>query len=1098
MTEVRGGRYEIEQVVGGGGQGWVARARDRRLGRVVALKVRPVTDEVERANVLDEARAMLAIPPHQGLPTLREEFFDGDAYYLVSDWIEGRSVEEVLRDTGRPGLAAPAVAALIARVAEALHHLHSAARPVVHGDVKPSNILITDGGTPVLVDFGIARLGDAGRGVGSRGYAAPEITAGDVATPAADVFGLAATAFTLLAGASPTGDEADWRLLSRRGSGRIQRVIRRALSFDPDRRPSALEFATEFGAAVRDARPTGFIALLEVVPASPRHEEMVAEHGGWPAGEGTYVFERVEDAAGAAVACRSDEVRCAVHAGDDADPDGTGPLFSTVWGLRMAAPAGRILLSAPAAARLSALPPRHVLRSIGEVTLADLSGPVGVFELAGPAEPATKPATIDAARNNLAAAFTSFVGRRSETERVLELLGAGRMVTVTGAGGLGKTRIAMRAAAAAAPIAPAGVWVVDIAPLPNAETIAYSAAAAIGVTPHAGDDAVAAVESALAGDAVLLVLDNCETQIDGAAAFAERLLRACPRLRVLATSREPLRIPGEVVAPVGPLAADAGGARLLLERGAEHAAAPPDAGIAAEIARRLDGIPLAIELAAAALYAMPAADLLARIDERFSLLTKGVRTAPPRHRTLEALIESGYELLDDAGREVFRRLGAFAGSFSVDGAAAVAGIDHDGADAFVRTLTDRSLLSRQPAARFRLLETIRIYALERLRESGEEEPARLRQVAWLERLVREATRRFMRDEPAAWLDIEAEIDNIRDAIRWGTRSAHPDRTLGLAGAMGEFWRHSGRWREGLGLIELLLRAGPHVEHDEATLAEARCSAAQLAWRLGRLDDAGGYATSALELRHVLTGDLRIVPLLVLGNVATIRGAYPESRAWYSEGLAVTEPGTTAEAALLGNISNTLWLEGDLDAGERYARDAMEIWQRHGHTASIAIQKLGQIATLRGDYTTGHAQLLRALEIDVEHGFRAGIAFGRMWIARSLAGLGDRAGAARSVAEAVELFGELSDPMGRCAAIEMAALVAAEAGDPATAGRLLGAADTERLRIGSDLWRFHQWIDETVSAGARDAEAFERARDAGRSLPLDRAVALALETMSALA
>ena len=467
-------------------------------------------------------------------------------------------------------------------------------------------------------------------------------------------------------------------------------------------------------------------------------------------------------------------------------------------------------------AEQAGLDPGPELRRVERAILAQdpaLSAPA---PLAPAPEPAAPPARRG--RTNLRAPLTSFVGRKEELARVLELLDGGRLVTLTGPGGVGKTRLAVEAARSAS--ASDGPWVVELARLRDGRLVPLTVLDALGLVeerprlaaPAAQADAEDQLLAALRGRRVLLVLDNCEHLAEPVATLVEALLAGCPGVRVLATSREPLRVPGEVRWPVpalpvppGPVEperlAEFAGTRLFLERAA--AAVPgfavhthAEASAVAEVCRRLDGLPLAIELAAARAGALPPRELAARLDDRFRLLTAGARTALPRQQTLRAVVDWSWDLLDRSERAALRRLGVLMGGLTLEAAEAVcAGPELETAEVAgtISSLVDRSLVTVTPAAtlpplwwpgieamelppppdagggepRYGLLETVRAYALERLAEAGETDRVARAHAEWCVRLAEAAEPELRGHDQLVWIErISAELDNLRAALRW--------------------------------------------------------------------------------------------------------------------------------------------------------------------------------------------------------------------------------------------------------------------------------------------------------------------------------------------
>jgi predicted ATPase/DNA-binding SARP family transcriptional activator len=413
------------------------------------------------------------------------------------------------------------------------------------------------------------------------------------------------------------------------------------------------------------------------------------------------------------------------------------------------------------------------------------------------------------AQHNLPVRLTSFIGRRREVDEAIGLLGHSRLVTLTGPGGAGKTSLAIEVAARVTDHYGDGVCLIRLAGVTDPAHLARAVADTLGVPDGAGSvtDRLARY---LRERTSLLVLDNCEHLVDASAALAEQLLMACDRLRLLATSREPLAVPGEVQLAIGPLdtppedavpaempAYDA--VRLFLDRA--HAALPafrldPVTTVAvAEVCRRLDGIPLAIELAAARVKTLTIGEIAARLEDRFGLLTAGPRTAEARQRTLRATVQWSHNLLTDQEQVVFRRLSVFRGGWSADAAEHVcadAGIDQSQVIGLLAALVDRSLVvaDHREAVRFRMLETLRHYAAERLREAGEHDRVARAHAAYYTAVAEQAEPQLRGADQGRWLRwLRTERDNLRVAMAWCRAHAatEPDLGLRLAGALGWFW-----------------------------------------------------------------------------------------------------------------------------------------------------------------------------------------------------------------------------------------------------------------------------------------------------------------------
>ncbi len=436
---------------------------------------------------------------------------------------------------------------------------------------------------------------------------------------------------------------------------------------------------------------------------------------------------------------------------------------------------------------------------------------------------------------NLPLLLTSFIGREPDVDTVRQLLGKTRLLTLTGAGGCGKTRLALEVAQWAAQTSAYtdGIWLVALAPLSDEAVLVPTVAAVLGARERTGERLLETLTTFLRPKQVLLLLDNCEHLVLACAQLADALLRGCPRLTILATSREPLSIGGERPWPVPSLrlpdprrvrtlaaVAACEAVQLFVQRAQVVRPAftltEQNSGLAEQICRRLDGIPLAIELAAARLSSLSLEQILARLDDRFRLLTGGSRTALPRQQTLRATLDWSHDLLSDRERLLLRRLSEFAGGWVLEAAEAVCvghGIEAEEVLDLLAGLVAKSLVAPtegRAGSRYGLLETMRQYGREKLVTAGEERALRDRHLTWYLALAEQAAQRIGGAERELWLDrLEAELENLRSALRWSSlEEGRYEAGLRLAAALEDFWYVRGYVGEGRRwLEELLARAG---------------------------------------------------------------------------------------------------------------------------------------------------------------------------------------------------------------------------------------------------------------------------------------------------
>ncbi len=699
------------------------------------------------------------------------------------------------------------------------------------------------------------------------------------------------------------------------------------------------------------------------------------------------------------------------------------------------------------------------------------------------AAPAALPAhTADpvlAPRTNLPAGLTSFVGREAELGRVAILLREHRLVTLTGPGGAGKTRLAVEAARAAlggAGALPGGAWLAELAPVTDPREVTQAVLLAFGLreqalvpvartvpggdgrTGDASADPLDRLTAALAGRQALLVLDNCEHLIGAAATLADRVLARCPRMRVLATSREPLNITGEVLWPVGPLAASPA-VQLFTERA--RAVCPGfqvsqgNADAVQDICRALDGMPLAIELAAARARTMTPGQIASRLDDRFRLLTGGSRTAMPRHQTLRAVVDWSWDLLAEPERAMLRRLSAFTGGATVAAAERVCAAppvpERDVLD-LLTALADKSLLTVRQAEdgpRYGMLEIIKAYAAERLTEAGEQETLRRGHAAYFLEFAAPTQRLLLGAGQLDWMRrLDADAGNVHAAIRAAVAAGDADTATGLVGEFGWYWWLRSMKKEGGDLAEETLGlVGALPDEARKRISPARLA---LAYAMGgvvtfdtpRLPAAVDWLRTATRLGAQAGGE--DYPVLRLAAPLAALIAEPGMAAHDVFDVVINDPDPWVGAmarVLRGQVA--LNLGGQIGSAEADSRAALaaftELGERWG--MAVSLSALAMLAGWRGEFTAAIADLERAVALAAELGTTEDQVQFRALLARVLwlAGGGQRERSRAELARAVREAEELGWPWVTGFAAWTAGDLARLDGDPAAARAHLGRA-----------------------------------------------------------
>jgi predicted ATPase/class 3 adenylate cyclase/Tfp pilus assembly protein PilF len=1005
---------------------------------------------------------------------------------------------------------------------------------------------------------------------------------------------------------------------ARRPSRQVAERLADALELPPDERLAFTRAARAEMAADRLAPPTHSVPQAAFVPAATlpsgtvtflfsdierstqlwehhvqvmavalaRHDailrQAVTDHGGVivkTSGDGIHaVFARAPDALTATLAAQRVLhtevwgatgplwVRMALHTGvaEERDGDYFGPPLNRVARLTAAAHGGQILLSRATQELVrDHLPADVSLRDLGEHVLRGLSRPEQIFQLVVPDLPADFPAlaTLDHRRTNLLAQPTRLIGRDREVATVCTLLRTPdvRLLTVTGPGGIGKTRLALQVGAELLDAFPDGVYFVDLVPIHDPNLVVTTIAQTLDVRESGEQVLLDQLKGYLREKQLLLLLDNFE-QVVAAASSVATLLAACPRLKVLVTSRAVLHLRGEKEVSLPPLALPDLGQIPPLDQLTQYAAVAlfiaraldvqPDFAVTndnalavAEICARLDGLPLAIELAARRIKLFAPEALLAQLSNRLALLTGGARDLPERQQTLRKTIDWSYALLSPDEQLLFRRLAVFMGGWTLAAAEAVCNVDGNlGLDVLddLATLVDHSLLRKAVGLgnepRFTMLETIREYALERLAASGEAEALRRRHAAYFLQLAEQAERELIGPQQMAWLRrLDQELDNLRTALEWSLES-NVQMGLQLASALMRYWEAHGPVHEGIGWLARLIRQ-PQAAARTVARAKTLTALGYLnAWQ-SEFAQAQLFAEEGLALYREL-GDQRGVAftLFTLGNTFCLQADYAaghallfeslalyktlgdksgmadvlqqlgfftdsqdyeRARAYLEESLALCRAlsHSTGISSVLGDLGTLALRQGDFAAARHWFEESLEIEKSLSISgvAAHGLLHLGELALRQGDYEQARAYFEESLALWPESGQTL---FG-LWSLVNLGYValrqGDAARAYTLFAETQQRFNETGSKIGVVYALEGLASLAVAQGWPARALRIFAWTDAMRTVIGERHPVEQADVDRDVAIirAQLDEATFAAAWGEGRAMTLEQAIVDAL-------
>ena len=971
-------------MIGAGSQGEVLCARDLVHDRLVAIKVRRTSSAADREELLTEARTLLNVRPHPGMSMAREDFFAAGRYHLVMDWVQGVDFAQWLAEESPPGRSYVDVLRVLREVAQTLDHLHGHQPPVVHKDVKPSNILIDRDGRAVLVDFGLSGLrGVRHRRSGTAGYRAPEVSAGEPFGPPADIFSLAATTYFAFAGEPPEpGGRPPWRGVPPALIPALESALARGLALDASRRPASAR---------------AFVELL-APPAVPRH---------------------------------------------------------------------------------------------------------------------------------LPSALTRFVGREAELSELARALYDTRLLTLTGIGGVGKTRLSVQLAAQESWAYPGGVWFVELGPLSDGDFVVPAIAKVVGARELPGRSLLETLTERLREQRTLLVIDNCEHLLDAAAEAAELLLKAAPELHIVATSRQPLDIFGEVTHPVLPLPTPRSDSALTADDlGAyESVALFCDRAVAAEasftlqtnnarsvaaICERLDGLPLALEMAAARLRDLRIEELVSSLSTSVDL--PGSRTAPARQRTLAATVQWSYGLLPAPTAALFRRLSVFAGTFTREAVVAVCAEPDNPAPGICDLLDDlvqRSMVvmhdradpppsaSGKDSRRYGLLETLRRFGEQRLADQEGRERFADRHLAWFLSFAEDQSDLLFGPSESQVLSmLERDMDNFRLALRRALDEQSSEALFRLTRALSRFWNVRAYWSEGRRWLEETLAAAPDAP--AAFRAPAMAAAAVMAENEGNFRVATRLGQDGLRLaRDVGDGATAGEALNSLSNIAQAQGDRVLSNRLLDECLAEWRSsgavrGTVSSfAGALGAVGWRAAWRGELSEARRLFHEALlAAEQLQIRRARVnCLMGLATVAEAEGNFgeAQGHVDEARAISRDL--GDKRFLGMQLLLDGLIALGEGDDAEAIAQLSAALREAAAAGDLVLFLRAVEGTGRVAATRHELTRAVTLFGAASALRDSLPwpvspSD----RQWHDAVLAQlrAGTDAGVFDEAWARGSSMSVEEA------------
>ena len=864
------------------------------------------------------------------------------------------------------------------------------------------------------------------------------------------------------------------------------------------------------------------------------------------------------------------KVRMGIHTGaaqlEDASKESRYSGYATLaltQRIMSAGHGGQILLSQTAHdLTRDKLPENAKLQDMGERHLKNVIRSEHIYQLTIPDLPSEFAPlnTLESFNHNLPAQLTSFIGREKEMDEIKKLVAANRIVTLTGSGGAGKTRLSLQVSVDCLPQFSDGVWFVELAPVADPALVPQIVATTLGLREQPGRAILDLLKDYLREKNVLLVLDNCEHLIDACTQLTDTLLHTATHLKILATSREALGIAGETTYTVPALSfpnrsllpfgtKEERGIEALAQFEAVHlfidraramqptfAVTDANAAALAEICQRLDGIPLGLELAAARVNVLSVEQIAKRLDDRFRLLTVGSRTALPRQQTLRALIDWSYDLLSDQERVLLQRLSVFAGGFGLEtaervtsdpsansrqakwqvtsGESAIAssvtrhpstllsrGLSPESILDLLSHLVNKSLVIADEAngeARYRMLETIRQYAREKLGEAGQEMLISNRHLDYFLAFVEEIDQTLRGAEQDSGLSsLDRELDNLRAALAWSAKSNNVETELRLASALWRYWRVRSYFSEGRRWLEDALSRGEHAS--SSARAKALMGAGSLANYQADYARARLLLEESLALHRELNDKPRIANCLnLLSHGKMMTGDFAGAQASLEESFAIFRglDDTRGMGYSLYFLGSMLLGSGDIAAARPVLEESLTRLKEAGDTWWVGntLIQLGWGINRQGEHTRALQLFDEALEISAQFGDTRGTARALMYIAEAKFSQGEYEAARAKYIEGLKFFHEIGDKWWGTVCLEGLAYIAAHRNNARHAARLMGVAEHMHELLGAPILAVyresHEWSADRARAqlGAQD---FSEAWNEGRTLTYDQAIQLAM-------